>query len=114
MTFIKSISGKQGSISGPVGEGLSPLDVASCIDVFEKYSKVQNPGQSIRPALALHTESHTLYGLAYACPHLDRQHDCPLKAIELLPFKQKIVLINCLSKEEKEIILEHHKTCSIK
>jgi len=114
MTFIKSISGIRGTIGGSVCEGFSPLDVASCLDVFEKYSKVQNPGQRIRPALALHTESHTLYGLAYACPHLDRQHDCPLKAIELLPFKQKIVLINCLSKEEKEIILEHHKTCSIK
>ena len=55
----------------------------------------------------------TLYGLAYACPHFDRQHDCPLKAIELLPFKQKIVWINALSNEEKEIILEYHNACSV-
>jgi hypothetical protein len=37
-----------------------------------------------------------------------------LKEIELLPFKQKIVWINALSNEEKEIILEYHKACSIK
>jgi hypothetical protein len=82
MTLIQSISCIRGTIGGSTGEGFSPLDVASCIEVFEKYSKVQNPGQSIRSALALHSEIHTLYGLAYACPHLNRQHDCPLKAIE--------------------------------
>jgi hypothetical protein len=52
--------------------------------------------------------------LAYACPHIDRKDNCPLKVIELLPFKQKVLRTNGLSKEEKEIILEHHYACSIK
>ncbi len=34
-----------------------------------------------------------IYGLAYDCPHLDRHDDCPLKAIEKLPFKQKVLWI---------------------
>jgi hypothetical protein len=74
--------------------------------------KVQNPGQSIRTVLPLHADIHTLYGLVYACPHLDRKDDCPLKAIEQLPFFQKVLWINGLSKEEKGVILEHHNTCS--
>ena len=94
------------------GEGLSPLDDSSCLVVFEKCSKEQNPGQSLRNVLSLHSDTLTLYGLAYACPHIDRKSDCPLKAIEQLPFKQKVLWINGLSKEEKGIILEHHNTCS--
>ena len=43
-----------------------------------------------------------IYGLAYDCPHLDWQDDCPLKAIKQLPFKQKVVLINGLSKDERK------------
>ena len=57
-------------------------------------------------------EENELYGLAYACPHNDRKGDCPLKVIEKLSFKQKVLWINRLSKDEKEIILEHHKACS--
>jgi hypothetical protein len=55
-----------------------------------------------------------LYGLAYACPHIDRKDNCSLKAIELLLFKEKVLWINGLSKEKKEFILEYHKACSIK
>ncbi len=58
------------------------------------------------------TEIYTLYGLAYDCTHIDRKGDCPLKVIEQLPFKKKVLWINELSQNEKEIILEHHKACS--
>jgi hypothetical protein len=56
----------------------------------------------------------TLFGMAYNCPYHDRQETCRLKAIEHLPFKQKVLWINGLSKEEKESILKHHETCFIK
>ena len=114
MALIKSISGIRGTIGGSVGEGLHPRDDSSCLDVLEKCSKVQKPVHSIRTSLPLHADIHTLYGLAYACPHIDRKDNCSLKAIVLLPFKEKVVWINGLSKEEKEIILAHHKACSIK
>ena len=96
------------------GEGLSPLDDSSCLDVLEKFSNAQNPGQSNRTTLPLHADIHTLYGLAYACPHFERKGDCPLKVIEKLPFKQKVLWVNGLSKEEKETILKHHEACSLK
>ena len=112
MTLIKSISGIQGTISGSADEGLSPLDDSSCLDVLEKCSKVQNPGQSISISFPLQADTLTLYGLSYACPHIYRKGDCQLKVIEKLPFKQKVLWISRLSKEEKGVILVHHNTCS--
>lgn len=53
-----------------------------------------------------------LYGLAYNCPHLERQPDCLLKQVEHLSFSEKVKWIDCLSEEEKEAILEHHQVCS--
>ena len=114
MVLKKSISGKQATIGDSAGERLNPLDVAENFSVFEKCSKEQNPGQSNRNAFDFHADTLTLYGLAYARPYIARKRDCPLKAIEKLPFKQKVVWINGLSKEEKKIILEHNKACSLK
>jgi hypothetical protein len=76
--------------------------------------KEQNARQSTMNAFDFHADIYSLCGLAYACPYLDRKGDCPLKAIERIPFKQKVLWINGLSKKENEIILEHHKACSIK
>lgn len=50
-------------------------------------------------------EEISLYGLAYNCPHLERQPDCPLKKLEHLSFQEKVKWINTLSEEEKEAIL---------
>ena len=55
-----------------------------------------------------------LYGFAYNCPSVHRINNCPFSLVEQLPFKQKVLWINGLSNEEKELILEHHKACSIK
>jgi hypothetical protein len=52
-----------------------------------------------------------LYGLAYACPHLDRNAECPLQQVEHLSFQEKVKWINHLSEEEKKAILEYHQLC---
>jgi len=57
-------------------------------------------------------EENSLYGLAYGCPHLERQPDCPLRKIEHLSFLEKVKWIDNLKDEEKEAILEHHQHCS--
>lgn len=57
-------------------------------------------------------EENSLYGLAYDCPHLERQADCPLKQIEHLSFLEKVKWIDHLSEKEKKTILEHHQECS--
>jgi len=58
------------------------------------------------------TIENNLYGLAYGCPCIERKEDCPLREIDHLSFKEKIMWIDALSKEEKVTILEHHKFCS--
>ena len=60
------------------------------------------------------TEVIDLYGFAYDCPSAHRLNDCPFKLVEQHPFKERVNWINRLSKEEMEIILKHHKACSIK
>lgn len=57
-------------------------------------------------------KANILYGLAYSCPHLDRNEVCPLKQIENLSFLEKVKWIDTLSEEEKEAILKHHQVCS--
>lgn len=61
--------------------------------------------------MRMHEETN-LYGLAYNCPHLERQPDCPLKQVEHLLFLEKVKWINTLIEEEKEAILECHQVCS--
>lgn len=53
-----------------------------------------------------------LFGLAYGCPYLERQVDCPFKQWKKLSFYEKVQCINKLNEEEKEAILEHHQVCS--
>jgi len=57
-------------------------------------------------------EENNLYGLAYNCPHLERQPDCLLKQVEHLSFLEKVKWIENLSDAKKEAILEHHKVCT--
>jgi hypothetical protein len=44
--------------------------------------KEQNARQSTMNVFDFYADIYSLYGLAYACPYLDRKGDCPLKAIE--------------------------------
>lgn len=57
-------------------------------------------------------EENDLYGLAYRCPILERRVDCPLKEVDHLSFKEKVIWIQSLSKEEKAILMEFHLVCS--
>ena len=54
-------------------------------------------------------EENSLYGLAYDCPHRERQVDCPFMCNEHLPFYEKVQWINNLGTKEKETILKYHQ-----
>lgn len=58
------------------------------------------------------SDENNIYGISYSCPAITRADDCPLKEIDSFLFSEKVKWINSLSREEKEIILKHHKTCS--
>jgi len=49
---------------------------------------------------------------AYECPWQKRNKDCPYNEIEHLSFKEKIVRMNDMSEEKKELILKHHLFCT--
>ena len=51
MSLIKSISGIRGTIGGPAGEGLTPLDVVKFTTAFATFLKQQNPGRRLRLAV---------------------------------------------------------------
>lgn len=48
MTLIKSISGIRGTLGGPVGENLTPLDVAQFAGAYSQWLKKSYPNQKIR------------------------------------------------------------------
>ena len=52
-----------------------------------------------------------LYGLAYGCPYLQRKEDCPLKEVNHLSFKEKVIWVDRLNTEKKRAILVHHQVC---
>ena len=51
MSLIKSISGIRGTIGGPAGEGLTPLDVVKFTSAFATFLKQANPGRRLRLAV---------------------------------------------------------------
>ena len=57
-------------------------------------------------------EKINLYGLAYDCPYLQRLVECPFKEVDDLSFYDKVIWVECLSKEEQRVILEYHLSCS--
>ena len=57
-------------------------------------------------------DENVICALSFGCPALIRQGDCPLKAFDSFSFKEKVVIIEGLSSNEKERILEHHNICS--
>jgi hypothetical protein len=58
-------------------------------------------------------DDYKIYGIVYRCPVLIRKDDCPLIEIDYFPFKEKVIWIEGLSRDEKEMIMEHHRVCSI-
>ncbi len=51
MSLIKSISGIRGTIGGPAGEGLTPLDVVKFTSAFATFLKGANPGRRLKLAV---------------------------------------------------------------
>lgn len=47
MSLIKSISGIRGTIGGPAGDGLSPIDVVKFTSAFATFLQRQNPGRRL-------------------------------------------------------------------
>lgn len=60
------------------------------------------------------TEDIVLFSLVYNCPFCYWLNDCPFKPVEKLLFRQKVLWVKGLSKEEKSTILKHHESCFIK
>ncbi len=48
MTLIKSISGIRGTIGGPVGEGLTPVDIVKFTAAFASLMKGRQPGKKLQ------------------------------------------------------------------
>jgi hypothetical protein len=57
-------------------------------------------------------EDNQLYGLAFDCPYLDRKDNCPMLEVEHLTFGEKYLWIKNLSQDEKQKLIEKHKSCS--
>lgn len=51
MSLIKSISGIRGTIGGPAGEGLTPIDVVKFTSAFATFLQRQNGGRRLRLAV---------------------------------------------------------------
>ena len=54
-----------------------------------------------------------LYGIAYGCPKIDREKDCPLLDMEHFSYKEKIIWIEELDEEKRDAILKHHANCTL-
>lgn len=52
------------------------------------------------------------YCIAYECPKLNRNKECPLLEIDHLSFHDKIIWIDQLKDDRIEAILNFHQHCS--
>ena len=48
MTLIKSISGIRGTIGGPAGDNLTPLDVVKFTTAYVRFTASEHPGKRLR------------------------------------------------------------------
>lgn len=53
-----------------------------------------------------------VYCIAYECPKLNRNNDCPLLEIDHLSFYDKIIWIDQLKDDRIAAILKHHQLCT--
>jgi hypothetical protein len=58
------------------------------------------------------TGKHLIYGLAYECPFVEKNDNCPLAEIDFLSFKEKVDWINSLNDLTRRSIWELHLICS--
>ena len=55
-----------------------------------------------------------LYNIAYGCPKLDRDENCPLLELDHLSFKERVIKIDEFDDEKIEVMLKHHAYCTKK
>jgi hypothetical protein len=60
----------------------------------------------------MNVEDEYVYGIAYGCPAYRMKDDCPFKKVEHLSFKEKLIWISGLSKDELNLIKAHHEICT--
>ena len=53
-----------------------------------------------------------IFGIAYGCPKMNRDKDCPLLEIDQLSFKEKLDWISELDDDKKEAIIRQHSICT--
>lgn len=56
-------------------------------------------------------DKQVLYGLAFQCPYNKRQEDCPLFAIDDLPFREKVDWIDRADPLLLQSIVIAHENC---
>ena len=54
-----------------------------------------------------------IYGIAYKCPNIERNENCPLNKIDHLSFSEKIEWIQALDQDTLEEILVCDINCSL-
>ena len=55
-----------------------------------------------------------LFGLFVACPEGEPMPDCPLEKYRSLQVKEKLTILEKLSEEEVEEIINHHHQCVLR
>jgi hypothetical protein len=55
-----------------------------------------------------------LYGCAFGCPLLMRDQNCPFNEVDHLSIREKVIWIQSLELETKQMIADHHLFCSKK
>ncbi len=55
---------------------------------------------------------YMIYGIAYACPHGERNNDCPLNETDHPSYEEKYNWIKGLNKDKKNLFVQHHRACS--
>lgn len=70
-------------------------------------------GKALENNRTLHGKLY-LYCIAYGCPKLNRNRECPIWCIDDLTFEEKIEFINQLNDDEIDQIIDYHLVCTIR
>lgn len=57
-------------------------------------------------------DENDIYGCALGCPLQRRLMDCPYNEFDHLSFKEKVIHLQNINKEKRELIIEHHLSCT--
>lgn len=57
-------------------------------------------------------DENYIYGLAYECPHEDRETNCPFRISDNLSFKEKVKWLGKRSAKNRKKLVQHHCECT--